>query len=90
MRTFYPFSAVLEMSEAATMAPSAARPSFVRDVTDPEVADSQRYGGKASGLSRMMAAGVPAPPAFVIGAEGFHQFRVKRPAGRRRHHGRSP
>ena len=76
MRTFYPFSAALEMSEAATMAPSAARPSFVRDVTDPEVADSQRYGGKASGLSRMMAAGVPAPPAFVIGAEGFHQFRL--------------
>ena len=55
------------------MAPT--RSSFVRNVADPEVADAKRYGGKASGLSRMMAAGVPAPPAFVIGAEGFHQFR---------------
>ena len=57
------------------MAPSSTRPIFVRDVADPEVADAKRYGGKASGLSRMMAAGVPAPPAFVIGAEGFHRFR---------------
>ena len=53
----------------------AQRPSFVRDVADPEVADAQRYGGKASGLSRMLSAGVPAPPAFVIGADGFHHFR---------------
>ena len=53
------------------------RPIFVRDVADPEVADAKRYGGKASGLCRMMAAGVPAPPAFVIGAEGFHTFPVE-------------
>jgi pyruvate,orthophosphate dikinase len=57
------------------MAQRAQRPSFVRDVADPEVADAQRYGGKASGLNRMMSAGVPAPPAFVIGADGFHHFR---------------
>jgi pyruvate,orthophosphate dikinase len=69
------FSADLAMSEVMAMAPSPTRPVFVRDVADPEVADAKRYGGKASGLSRMMAAGVPAPPAFVIGAEGFHQFR---------------
>ena len=49
---------------------------FVRDVADPEVDDANRYGGKASGLSRMAAAGVPVPPAFVIGAEGFRHFRV--------------
>ncbi|RBP16059.1 pyruvate,orthophosphate dikinase [Roseiarcus fermentans] len=57
------------------MAQRAQGPSFVRDVADPEVADAQRYGGKASGLSRMMSAGVPAPPAFVIGADGFRHFR---------------
>jgi pyruvate, orthophosphate dikinase len=68
-------SADLAMSEIIAMAPSSTRPIFVRDVADPEVADAKRYGGKASGLSRMMAAGVPAPPAFVIGAEGFHRFR---------------
>lgn len=50
-------------------------PGFVRDVSDPEVADVRRYGGKASGLSRMMSASVPAPPAFVIGADGFRHFR---------------
>ena len=48
--------------------------SFVRDVADPAVADASRFGGKASGLSRMVAAGVPVPPAFVIGAEGFRRF----------------
>jgi pyruvate,orthophosphate dikinase len=64
------------MSETVRMAPSPARPSFVRDVAETEVADARRYGGKASGLSRMMAVGIPAPPAFVIGADGFHEFRA--------------
>lgn len=63
------------MSESPMPPRSSGRPSFVRNVADPEVDDANRYGGKASGLSRMMAAGVPAPPAFVIGAEGFHHFR---------------
>ena len=58
------------------MAPSAVEPSFVHDVADPVVADVTRYGGKASGLSRMASAGVSVPPAFVIGAEGFHRFRA--------------
>jgi len=49
---------------------------FVRDIADEAVSDASRYGGKASGLSRMMSAGVPVPPAFVIGAEGFHHFRA--------------
>jgi pyruvate,orthophosphate dikinase len=52
------------------------RLSFVRDVADPAVSDAASYGGKASGLSRMASAGVPVPPAFVIGAEGFHRFRA--------------
>jgi len=50
--------------------------SFIRDVADPAVADAARYGGKASGLSRMASVGAPIPPAFVIGAEGFSHFRA--------------
>jgi len=57
------------------MAPARAGLGFVRELADPAVADATRFGGKASGLSRMAAAGVPVPPAFVIGAEGFHYFR---------------
>jgi pyruvate,orthophosphate dikinase len=49
--------------------------SFVRDVTDGRVEDALRFGGKASGLARMARAGIPIPPAFVVGVEGFHKFR---------------
>jgi pyruvate, orthophosphate dikinase len=50
--------------------------SFVRDVTDRRVEDALRFGGKASGLAKMARAGIPIPPAFVVGVEGFHQFRA--------------
>ena len=50
--------------------------SFVREVTDRDVEDALRFGGKASGLAKMARAGIPIPPAFVIGVEGFHQFRT--------------
>ncbi|MGY2850713.1 pyruvate,orthophosphate dikinase [Bradyrhizobium sp. USDA 4509] len=50
--------------------------SFVRDVTAGDVEDAMRFGGKASGLAKMARAGIPIPPAFVIGVEGFHQFRA--------------
>jgi pyruvate,orthophosphate dikinase len=49
--------------------------SFVRDVTDERVEDTARFGGKASGLAKMVRAGIPIPPAFVVGVAGFHQFR---------------
>ena len=49
--------------------------SFVRNVTDGRVEDALRFGGKASGLAKMARAGIPIPPAFVVGVEGFHQFR---------------
>ena len=58
------------------MAPGRDGLIFVRDIADPEVADVMRFGAKASGLSRMAAAGVPVPPAFVIGAEGYKRFRA--------------
>ena len=70
------------------MAPARDGLIFVRDIADPEVADVMRFGGKASGLSRMVAAGVPVPPAFVIGAEGYKHFRVEWRKARRRADGR--
>lgn len=51
---------------------------FVRDVTDGDVEDALRFGGKASGLAKMARAGIPIPPAFVVGVEGFRQFRANR------------
>jgi pyruvate,orthophosphate dikinase len=51
---------------------------FVREVTDRDVEDALRFGGKASGLAKMARAGIPIPPAFVIGVEGFRQFRSSR------------
>lgn len=38
--------------------------------------DSARFGGKATGLARMVAAGIPVPPAFVIGTDGYRAFRA--------------
>src|SRR5215469_14823502 len=55
---------------------NAMNDSFVREVTDSEVEDTLRFGGKASGLAKMARAGIPIPPAFVVGVEGFHQFRA--------------
>lgn len=49
---------------------------FVRDVTDGRVEDALLFGGKASGLAKMARAGIPIPPAFVVGVEGFRQFRA--------------
>jgi pyruvate,orthophosphate dikinase len=49
---------------------------FIRDVTAQDVEDANRYGGKASGLARMAAIGIPIPPAFVIGTAGFQHFRA--------------
>ena len=48
---------------------------FVRKITESEVEDSRRFGGKASGLARMAAAGIPIPPGFVVGIDGFRHFR---------------
>jgi pyruvate,orthophosphate dikinase len=36
---------------------------FTREITEREVEDSSRFGGKASGLAKMAAAGIPIPPA---------------------------
>lgn len=58
------------------MAVGAMTGKFVREITESEVEDSRRFGGKASGLSRMAAVGIPIPPAFVVGIGGFRHFRA--------------
>ncbi|WP_437882766.1 pyruvate, phosphate dikinase [Pseudomonas sp. LRF_L74] len=49
-------------------------PLYVHDITAIDANDSARFGGKASGLARMSHAGIPVPPAFVIGTDGFHAY----------------
>ncbi|ACK52337.1 pyruvate phosphate dikinase PEP/pyruvate-binding [Methylocella silvestris BL2] len=51
---------------------TAAR--FVWDIRALDPSDGRRFGGKATGLARMVAAGIPAPPAFAIGTDAFHAF----------------
>lgn len=48
--------------------------TFVWDVVDLDARDSRRFGGKATGLARMVAAGIPVPPAFVVSTDAFRAF----------------
>ena len=49
---------------------------FVHAVEHIDGHDTARFGGKATGLARMAAAGIPVPPAFVIGTDGYRAFRA--------------
>jgi pyruvate, orthophosphate dikinase len=51
---------------------------YVHPVERIDATDSARFGGKATGLARMAAAGIPVPPAFVIGTDGYRAFRAFR------------
>src|SRR5262249_16137293 len=57
---------------------NAMNNGFVRDVTDSEVEDALRFSGKASGLAKMARAGIPIPPAFVVGVDAFLLFPTNR------------
>ena len=57
------------------MSVGAMTGKWVREITESEVEDPRHFGGKASGLATMATAGIPIPPAFVIGIGGFHHFR---------------
>jgi pyruvate, orthophosphate dikinase len=48
--------------------------TYVHPVDCIDGADASRFGGKATGLARMAAAGIPVPPAFVIGTDGYRAF----------------
>lgn len=52
-------------------------PAYVHAVQDIDPLDLARFGGKATGLARMAAAGLPVPPAFVIGTDGWRAFRAE-------------
>jgi pyruvate,water dikinase len=41
---------------------------------DPRSTDPAIAGGKGAGLGRMIAAGLPVPPGFVVGADAFRMF----------------
>ncbi|PWR21674.1 pyruvate, phosphate dikinase [Zavarzinia compransoris] len=49
---------------------------FVHPIEAIDPTDTRRFGGKATGLARMARAGIPVPPAFVIGTDAFHAFRA--------------
>jgi pyruvate, orthophosphate dikinase len=49
---------------------------FVHAIDNIDGLDTARFGGKATGLARMAAAGIPVPPAFVIGTDGYRAFRA--------------
>jgi pyruvate, orthophosphate dikinase len=55
-----------------------ATQTYVHAVERIDATDSARFGGKATGLARMAAAGIPVPPAFVIGTDGYRAFRAFR------------
>ncbi|OJU90520.1 MAG: hypothetical protein BGO13_10315 [Burkholderiales bacterium 66-5] len=48
---------------------------YVRPIREIDPLDTALYGGKATGLARMAAAGIPVPPAFVISTHGYRAFR---------------
>lgn len=50
--------------------------TYAQPVEHIDADDLARFGGKATGLARMAAAGIPVPPAFVIGTDGYRAFRA--------------
>ena len=54
--------------------PRATRDPFVWDVEDLDPRDIARFGGKGAGLARMVKAGIPVPPGFVIGTDVFRAY----------------
>ena len=49
---------------------------YVHDIEAIDGLDIARFGGKATGLARMVGAGIPVPPAVVIGTDGYRAFRA--------------
>lgn len=48
---------------------------YVHDIREIDGLDTARFGGKGAGIARMVAAGIPVPPAFVIGTDGYRAYR---------------
>jgi pyruvate,orthophosphate dikinase len=54
--------------------PAKISDRFVWDVEDLDPEDLARFGGKGVGLARMVKAGIPVPPGFVIGTDAFRAY----------------
>jgi pyruvate,orthophosphate dikinase len=54
--------------------PAATHDRLVWDLDDLDASDLDRFGGKGAGLARMVAAGIPVPPGFVIGTDAFRAY----------------
>ncbi|MGE5117780.1 MAG: pyruvate, phosphate dikinase [Betaproteobacteria bacterium] len=65
----------MAFSQRAPMFESAME-LFVHPISQIDATDTARFGGKATGLARMAAAGIRVPPAFVIGTDGYRAFRA--------------
>ncbi|MEY2394865.1 MAG: pyruvate, orthophosphate dikinase, partial [Acidobacteriaceae bacterium] len=72
MRTSSLFSADRGMREAVAPIKADATATFVHDIADVDFDDARSFGGKATGLAKMARIGIPIPPAFVVGTNGFH------------------
>ena len=66
----------MSVSHEAPQRICEAMNEFVHAVEHIDGHDTARFGGKATGLARMAAAGIPVPPAFVIGTDGYRAFRA--------------
>lgn len=60
---------------SAASAPAVDAPCLVHLIQEIDGMDTAKFGGKAAGLARMAAAGIPVPPAFVIGTDAYRAFR---------------
>ena len=70
MRTSLPSSGARVMSDVLEHVDTA----FVFDITGLDPAEGRLFGGKATGLARMVDAGIPVPPAFVISTDAFRAY----------------
>ena len=67
----------MRLEQFADSPPAAIMQTYVHPVDRIDPEDTARFGGKATGLARMAAAGIPVPPAFVIGTDGYRAFRAE-------------
>lgn len=64
------------MNTALINADIADMHRYVHDIDAIDAHDAARFGGKATGLARMVRAGIPVPPAVVIGTDGYRAYRA--------------
>ena len=72
---FTELTAMIDDSMSSSVGTGAlSRGEMILWLGDPRCSDPGVAGGKGASLSRMVAAGMPVPPGFVVGAEAFREF----------------